>query len=78
MKIKIGDKWYAPEKGQPVMIVLSEQDKANIKGMHPNATKYALASDDEFENPSLFLEWMDDEESDEPVPNTIDPRLQPE
>jgi hypothetical protein len=39
MKIKIGDKIYDSEN-EPIMVILSEQDKKNIKNMLPEATKY--------------------------------------
>jgi len=37
MRVKIGDTIYNPNN-QPVMIYLSDHDKANIKNMHDDAT----------------------------------------
>ena len=39
MKIKIGEKIYT-SKEQPIMIILSEEDKKNIAAMLPEARKY--------------------------------------
>jgi hypothetical protein len=39
MKIKIGNVIYDSEK-EPIMVILSESDKVNIKNMSPEATKY--------------------------------------
>lgn len=39
MKVKIGDVIYDAEK-EPIMIILNEQDKQNIKNMHYTANKY--------------------------------------
>lgn len=47
MRVKIGDKWFEPTIGQPVMIELTQQDKANIDNMHPDATRYAIFDDDD-------------------------------
>lgn len=40
MKVKISDFIIDADK-QPVMLILSEQDKKNIAKMHPGSTKYA-------------------------------------
>ena len=39
MMVKIRDKYYDPNK-EPIMIILTEQDKNNISNMSPDATKY--------------------------------------
>jgi len=41
MKVKVGEKIYDGEK-EPVMVILTEQDKENIKNMVPEATKYCM------------------------------------
>ena len=41
MKVKICDKIYDDEK-QPVMVILTNQDKENIKNMLPHRTKYCM------------------------------------
>lgn len=45
MKVKIGDKVYDGET-EPVMVILSEQDKLNISNMLPDNTKYCSYPDD--------------------------------
>jgi len=40
MKVKVGDKIY-DAVDQPVMVILSENDKLNIANMDLEATKYA-------------------------------------
>ncbi len=40
MKVKIGNLIYDGED-QPVMVILSDNDKINISNMHPDATRYA-------------------------------------
>ena len=44
MKVKVGNKVYDPEE-EPVMVILTEQDKKNIANMLPDATKYAMFPD---------------------------------
>ena len=39
MKVKVGNKIYDPEV-EPIMIILSDQDKKNIANMLPECTKY--------------------------------------
>lgn len=39
MKVKIGDQWFDPET-QPVMVVLTDQDKEAIKNMAPEDHRY--------------------------------------
>jgi len=55
MKVKIFDTIYDSEI-QPVMVILNDKDKENIKNMLPEATKYcgypAGADKDE------ILKWM--------------------
>lgn len=45
MIVKIGNKVY-DSKQQPIMIVLSDDDKYNITQMIPEATKYCSYPDD--------------------------------
>ena len=58
MKIKIGDKVY-DNKEIPVMVILSDQDKLNIKNMLPECTKYAIFPDT-FGDREAMHQWMDD------------------
>ena len=44
MKVKIGNTVYSGED-QPIMVILTEEDKENIGRMSPNATMYAEAPD---------------------------------
>jgi hypothetical protein len=39
MKVKIGTRIY-DANDQPIMLILDQQDKANITNMAPEATKY--------------------------------------
>ena len=39
MKVKIGNKIFNPEE-EPIMIILNDKDKENIKNMKVTATKY--------------------------------------
>ncbi len=41
MKVKIKNKIYDADK-EPIMIILSEQDKINIAGMDKEHTKYCV------------------------------------
>ena len=44
MKIKVGNKVYDGEK-EPIMVILEDQDKENIKDMLPEARKYCMFPD---------------------------------
>jgi len=62
MRIKIGDKIYDSEK-EPIMIILNEEDKKNIKNMSPDATKYCEYPSNDYwtENDYKRIhEWMDE------------------
>ena len=39
MKVKIGDQVYDSNE-QPILLILSDQDKENITNMHPDAHKF--------------------------------------
>ena len=41
MKVKVKDVIYDGEE-EPVMVILTDQDKENIKNMVPGATKYCM------------------------------------
>lgn len=55
MKIKIGNKIYSG-KDQPIMVILTKQDKQNIENMLPNATKYCEFPDNMQEEE--IRDWM--------------------
>ena len=44
MKVKIGDRVYDANE-EPIMVILTEQDKVNILNMIPEATKYCVFPD---------------------------------
>ena len=46
MKVKIGNTVYDAEK-TPIMLILTDLDKDNIKNMHPTAEKFILFPEDE-------------------------------
>lgn len=60
MKTKVGDKSY-DGKFVPIMVILSNQDKKNIKNMLPHCTKYAVFPDS-FGDKDRMFKWMGDEE----------------
>jgi hypothetical protein len=41
MKVKIGNKIY-DSYNEPIMLILSDDDKKNIKNMNQNATKFCI------------------------------------
>ncbi len=55
MKVKIGDKIYDGEQ-EPVMVILSDADKKNIRNMSTECTKYA--SFPEGLNTEEIAQWM--------------------
>ena len=57
MKVKVGDTVYDGEK-EPVMVILADQDKENIRNMHPECTKYCMYPDDIPQEE--IKRWMDD------------------
>jgi len=44
MRVKIGNKIY-DSNDQPIMLILSPEEKALIRDMHPQATKFCSAPD---------------------------------
>jgi hypothetical protein len=57
MQVKVGDKIYDGEK-EPVMVILADQDKENIKNMRPDNTKYCMFPDTWTEKE--IKKWMSD------------------
>lgn len=55
MKVKIGDRIY-DSNTEMIMLVLSEEDKNNIKNMEPDATKYVSAPS--YATPSDIRDFM--------------------
>ncbi|MEJ1412794.1 MAG: hypothetical protein RPU90_04345 [Candidatus Sedimenticola sp. (ex Thyasira tokunagai)] len=56
MKVKIGNNVYDGNE-QPVMVILTDQDKENIKNMAPESPKYATFPD-EWGSKDEMLNWM--------------------
>lgn len=63
MKVKVGDRVYDGEK-EPVMVILSDDDKKNIASMSPKDTKYCSFPTSGV-TPGEVQEWVED------VPNSI-------
>lgn len=59
MRIKIGDTWHEAEPGKAIMVELSDDDKSNLSRMAPEATKYAVFTDDDPRTREQKLEWME-------------------
>ena len=59
MRIKVGDKWFKCEPGQPIMVQLTDTDRQNIASMVPEASRYALFDDQDELSPDEKLAWMD-------------------
>ena len=57
MKVKVGNKIYDGE-AEPVMVILTDSDKANIAHMLPECTKYAAFPDDLGWSDEEMYEWM--------------------
>ena len=61
MKVKINNKTYDSNE-EPIMLILSDQDKKNIKNMADDATKYCSFPEDY--NGDIY-EFMGIEKTDE-------------
>lgn len=59
MRVKVGDTWFEPGPGVPVMIEMNESDRSNIANMSPEATRYAIFERDDM-TPEQASAWMDD------------------
>ncbi len=56
MKVKVGDPVCDGER-EPVMVILSDQDRRNIAAMPPEATRYCVYPD-ELWTPDQVRGWM--------------------
>lgn len=65
MKVKVGSNWFEATKEQPIMVLLSQGHKRNIAQMHPDATMYALFTDDCSMTVEEKLAWMGGVREDE-------------
>ena len=63
MKVKIGDKIYSNDD-QPIMIILSEDDKKNINSLPEGYRKYATFPDC-FGTVDEMHEWMNQDGCEE-------------
>jgi hypothetical protein len=57
MKVKVGNKVYDCEE-EPVMVILTDQDKKNIASMRSECTKYCMFPCDYV--PEEVEIWMDE------------------
>ena len=57
MIVKIGDN-VVDSKDQPVMVILSDEDKRNIANMDPGANKYISYPDDL--DPDEVQKWIEE------------------
>lgn len=58
MQFKVGDTIY-DGRDEPLMVILSEQDKRNIAAMLPGRTKYCQYPEEKFTAEQID-EWMGD------------------
>ena len=56
MKVKIKNKIYDSDK-EPIMVILSDEDKKNISAMHKECDKYCSAPD-KWSGDGIF-KWME-------------------
>jgi len=45
MRVRIGNTWYAPEDGTPIMVTLTPMDRLIINHMSPMDNVYAVFSE---------------------------------
>jgi len=57
MKVKVGDTIYDGNI-EPVMVILTTQDRVNIGCMSPQSQLYASAPDGHFKTENDMLAWM--------------------
>lgn len=60
MRVKIGNKIYS-DADEPIMVVLTNEDKFNLLYMPEDKFKYASAPDGYFDSVDDFLKWMNEE-----------------
>ena len=59
MRVKVGNKVYDGEN-EPIMVILTDQDKENITNMHPECTKYCMHPVEDQWTAEAIKEWMRD------------------
>lgn len=62
MKVKVGDEWFEPEPGRPIMVQLGRQDRLNIINMAHESDRYACFHGPLSESRSVkdCREWMNE------------------
>jgi hypothetical protein len=58
MRVKVGDVWYEPTAERPLMVELSEEDRANLRSMAPEDRNYAVFADGDPRTTEERLAWM--------------------
>lgn len=58
MKVKIGAQWFDVTDDQPIMIVMTPADRANIAAMPPENMHYAVFGPGDIRPASDKLDWM--------------------
>jgi len=58
MKVKVGNTVYSTDD-YPLMIILTNKDRANIENMSPTATRYCCFSDNHNMSKEEIEKWMD-------------------
>jgi hypothetical protein len=58
MRVKVGANWFDATTEEPVMVVLTQKEKADIANMAPDATMYAVFVDDCAMSSNERLSWM--------------------
>ena len=60
MRVKVGHWWYDVVPGLPIMVELTEADKACITYMKSDATKYACFAENEPLDEEGRKQWMNE------------------
>jgi hypothetical protein len=60
MRVKIGDQWHSATATQPIMIELSERDRANLAAMPSDYHYYACFADADPRQSQERIAWMRD------------------
>ena len=58
MKVKVGDKIF-DGRDEPIMVILTEQDRKNIATMKPDMTRYAVFPTEKMTSEEM-IEWMEE------------------
>lgn len=59
MKIKIGNNYYEADVGQPIMVILTDDDKMRINQMDVTSAKYAIFHEKDTMSVVEKEQWMD-------------------